>query len=62
MLSCHIPVAELALLSGAGWGEHRGVSLTAWVLGGVYPELGLAAEGWMLCNVVTPSEILLEQI
>lgn len=58
MLSCHIPVgaslAELAPLSGPGWGEHRGVSLIS--------ELGLAAEGWMLCNEVTLSKILLGQI
>lgn len=66
MLSCHIPVgaslAELPPLSGLGWGEHRGVSLIAQVQGGVYTELGLAAEGWLLCNEVTLSKILLEQI
>lgn len=66
MLSSHIPVgaslAELAPLSGAGWGEHRGVPLIARVQGGVYTELGLAAEGWMICSEVTLSKILLEQI
>lgn len=66
MLSCHISIgaslAELATLSGAGWGEHRGFSLIAQVQGGVYTELGLAAEGWMLCNEVTFPKILLEQI
>lgn len=65
MLSCHIPIgaslAELAPLSGVGWGEHRGVSFIAGVQVGVYTELELAAEGWMLCSEVTLSKILLEQ-
>lgn len=60
MFSCHIPVgaslAELAPLSGAGWGEH-----IARVQGGVYTELGLAAEAWMICSEETLSKILLEQ-
>lgn len=53
--------APLAV-SDAGWGEHSNVLPSLRVQCGVYSELGLAAEGWMLCNEVTLSKNLLEQI